>query len=64
LKLVWSEPKGEGRDADTVASEETFIKEAKFGEKSYSQIRRFAIVRKGRGSCVGVYVNPTIISYI
>jgi hypothetical protein len=53
--MLWSEPYGGGIENDAISQDtELYIRNAKFGERVYSTIRRFVIVRakKGHSVCV------------
>lgn len=55
--MLWSEPYGDGKsdeDMDARGTDELKIRDAKYGERVYSSIRRFVIVRSMGGHCVCV----------
>jgi hypothetical protein len=54
--MLWSEPYGVGKgdEEGTAGTENLYIKDAKYGERVYSTIRRFVVVREKKGHCVCV----------
>jgi hypothetical protein len=55
--MLWSEPYGGGTNDEgfgTRGTDELRIRDAKYGERVYSTIRRFVIVRAKRGHCLCV----------
>lgn len=57
FKMLWSEPYGgAGANCESVSAgtDEVFVKDARFGEKVYSTIRRFVVAQKKEGHSVCV----------
>jgi hypothetical protein len=57
FKMLWSEPYGEAGanvESITAGTDEVFVRNAKFGEKVYSTIRRFVVAQKKKGHSVCV----------
>jgi hypothetical protein len=54
FKILWTEPKGSGGTEITGAG----VRKTKYGEESYTTIRRFVIVRPFEGHSICLYVLP------
>lgn len=57
FKMLWSEPfGGDGTNPESVSAgtDAVWVKDAKFGEKVYSTIRRFVVAQKKKGHAVCV----------